>query len=522
MPSDAPDFSNLAETVSCRPSSEWWAVIAMAVFFTVIAGLALILPSNPPPLHPVLQAIFFGMVSVASLLAAAWLTWWTLNARILADTRGLRWRGLFGWKSARWEEVQDYYDRLPSQSHGQRHSRAIIKTSNGTISFSSQWTHVEPFREQVERRVTQARAQEWGVWGSRPCDPWPQVFDYGTWSNRWMAPILSVMLVAFLAYTLAKPVLRTVSQFGVPGWGVTLAMLGVFVVFILSKGALLLLIIGRYREAGHRRSERITVDTRGILFDDGARRVEAAWTEVTGYGIVSGPGALLSRNVVETRQGELDFLASIKQATLLQAIIQRYAVDAADKEWRLRVDPEALGGEAARWSGGRVGVGARVYHYQPRMYRALLWLPFGLCMALGFEAWTAWQGVLPGTQAVGLGGAAAACGLIFLGGWYAYRVCRVETDEGGLTWITPLARRRLVWGQVEDYWLTGEHNSGVVQGRSERLRFSRGIVGYEELKEEIARRAVACGSKAWERRATTPGPDGRRRGRRGPGSSARG
>jgi len=285
---------------------------------------------------------------------------------------------------------------------------------------------------------------------------------------------------------------------------------------------LLLLIIGRYREAGHRRSEQITVDTNGIVFEDGARRVGAAWAEVTGYGAVPGPGALTIRYVVETRQGDFDFLPVLSGATLLMAIIRRYAQEAADKEWRPRVSLEALGGEAARWSGGRVGIGARVYHYRTRANRAVLGLPFGLCPALGFEAWAAWQGVLPGMPAAGPLCAAAAFGLASLGGWSAYRVCRVETDEDGLTQVTPWGRRRLAWGQVEDYHLTGEHNSGVVQGRGERFRFSQGIVGYEELKGEIARRAVACGGKAWERQTTTPSPDGRRRGRRGPESSARG
>lgn len=362
-----------------------------------------------------------------------------------ADADGLRWRRFGGWKSAHWEEVQDFYDRLPSQSQGRRSSlRAIIKTSSGTISFSSEWANADALREQVERRATNAAVQQWGLLGSRRCDPWPQVFDYGAWSNRWMALTLSVMLVAFLACTLARPVLPAVSQFGAPGWGVTLAMLGVFVVFILSKGALLLLIIGRYREAGHRRSERITVDTRGILFDDGARRMEAAWEEVIGYGVTSGRNALMFRYAVETQQGKFDFLAEINQALLLMAIIQRYAKNSVDREWHLRDEIRTLGGEAARWSGGRVGVGARVYHYRTRANRALLWFPLALCLTCGFLAWAAWQGLTPGTTpAVGTLCIAAVFGLILFGGWRAYRVCRVETDEDGLTQVTPWGRRRL-------------------------------------------------------------------------------
>jgi len=156
------------------------------------------------------------------------------------------------------------------------------------------------------------------------------------------------------------------------------------------------------------------------------------------------------------------------------------------------------------------------------MNRALLWAPLVFGLTCGFLSWVAKQGLLPGSLAAGMMCLAAALGLVSSGGWCAYRVCRIETDEDGLTRVSLFARRRLAWGQVEDCYLTGEYNSGVVQGRGELLRFSRGIVGYEELKEEIVRRAVACGGKAWERQTTTPSPDGRRRGRRGPESSARG
>ena len=58
--------------------------------------------------------------------------------------------------------------------------------------------------------------------------------------------------------------------------------------------------------------------------------------------------------------------------------------------------------------------------------------------------------VLPTTQPAGTFGAAVVCGLGFLGGWYAYHVCRVETDEDGLTQVTPWERRRLTWAQVEE------------------------------------------------------------------------
>jgi hypothetical protein len=186
MPTDAPNLSHPTETVSCRPSSEWWAVIAMAGIFALMCGLGIILPSNPPPPNPaaqIAQTAFFGGVAVACLLGAALAAWWMFQARMEAGADGLRWRGLFGWKSAYWAEVQDYYDRLPSQSQGQRHSRAVIKTARGSLSFGSQWTNVGAFRERVAQQATNAAVGQWGLLGSRPCDPWPRVFRYDTWQN---------------------------------------------------------------------------------------------------------------------------------------------------------------------------------------------------------------------------------------------------------------------------------------------------------------------------------------------------
>lgn len=386
---------------------------------------------------------------------------------------------------------------------------AVIKTLAGDVRFSNEWTRAGALRAQVERRATNAAVRQWSLLGSRPCDPWPRLFRYDTWQNIWTPRVLLKLALTALGYLLTPPLQQAMSQAGQVGWGVTLAGLGVYVLLIASMGAFFLMPLAQYRAAGRRKAERITADLNRITFEDGARRVEAAWEDVTGYSIAHATGILSVRYVVETRRGDFDFLAVLSSASLLMAIIRRYAEASADKDWQPRVNREALGGEAARWSGGRVGVGARVYHYRTRMNRALLWAPLVFALTCGFLSWAAWQGVLPGTQAVGMVCAAAAFGLVFLGGWYAYRTCRIETDEDGLTQVTSWGRRRLAWGQVEDYWLTGEYNSGVVRGRGERLRFGRGIVGYEELQAEIARRAVACGGKGWEREGSpcsTPAP----------------
>ncbi len=498
MPSDALDSPNPAATVSCRPPALNWVFVALCAPTGVMMWFGAHNPTKAGP-PSASEAAFVQTCAVALLVTAAALAVWQMRARIVADADGLRWRHFGGWKSARWEEVRDFYDRLPSQAPGQRSLFwAVIKTAAGSVRFSNDWTDAGALQEQVERRAVNAAVRQWDLLGSRPCDSWPRVFRYDTWQNIWTPRVLLKLALTALGYLLTPPLQQAMSQAGQVGWGVTLAGLGVYVLLIASLGAFFLMPLAQYRAAARRKAERIMVDTNGIVFEDGAQRVAAAWADVTGYGIAPGSGILAVRYVVETRQGDFDFLAVLSGATLLQAIIRRYAEEAADKEWRPRVNPEALGGEASRWSGGQVGVGARVYHYRTRTYRALLWLPLGLCLTFGFLSWATGQGLAAGTQTTGLVCGAVGCGLWFLGGWYAYRICRVETDEDGLTQITPLVRRRIAWGQVEDYRLTGEYNRGVVEGRGERLHFSRGIIGYEELKDEIARRATECGGKAWE------------------------
>jgi len=496
MPPDTPD-PNPAATVSCRPPALNWVFVVLCAPTGVMMWFGAHSPNKAGP-PSAADVAFMQTFAAALLLMAAVLAAWQTRARIVADADGLRWRHFGGWKSARWEEVWDFYDRISSQTQGQRSLFwGVIKTAAGSVRFNSDWTGAGALREQVARLATNAAVQQWDLLGSRPCDTWPRVFRYDTWQNIWTPRVLLKLALTALGYLLTPPLQQAMSQAGQVGWGVTLAGLGVYVLLIASMGAFFLMPLAQYRAAGRRKAERIMADTNGITFEDGARRVEAAWPDVTGYGIVPGPGAFAVRYVVETRQGDFDFLAVLSGATLLQAIIRCYAEDAADKDWRPRVNREALGGEAARWSGGRIGVGARVYHYRTRMYRALLWAPLVFGLTCGFLAWVAGQGLMPGTQITGPVFGASAFGLVFLGGWYAYRVCRVETDEDGLTQVTPWGRQRMAWGQVEDYWLTGEYNSGIVRGRGARHRFSRGIVGYEELKEDIARRATEPGGKTW-------------------------
>ena len=430
----------------------------------LMAGALAILPTIAARPNLAFQLVVFGTLGCPGFAGGGLTAWWMRHARLIADANGLRWRGLFGWKSARWADVQDYYDRIPASSQQRVPMSAIIKTSAGTLSFNRQWTNFDGFREQVTRLSTQSAARQWDILGSRPCDVWPRVFRYDTWQNIWTPRILLKLLLTAVAYLIAQPMMQMASLAGQIGWNMTLAMAGICVLLTVPMGWLLLLLFFSYQAAGRRKKERITADTQGIVFEDGAWRMEAAWADVTGYSIVQESSPWSGKYVVETRQGKFDFLGNIGSVILLLAIIQRYATEAADREWKNRVNPEALGGEAARWSGGQSGIGARVYHYKTRFYRASLWVPVSMSLTLGFFAWVTTQGVAIGGSAAGWLTGSGAFGILWLMGWYAYHTYRIETDEASLTRFTPISKQQLLWTQIEDYWLTDEYNNGVVQG----------------------------------------------------------
>ena len=153
--------------------------------------------------------------------------------------------------------------------------------------------------------------------------------------------------------------------------------------------------------------------------------------------------------MIETRQGEFDFLSSLGNAALLQAIIPRFATGAAGSEWRSRVSDEALGGEAARWTGGKSGVGSRFYHYRTRSRRAALFGGAVLCGALVLIVVCILLGWLPATTPAGAALAGVVWTAILLIGLRAYLGNGIAADEKGLTQRTVFGSRFLAWEQVQ-------------------------------------------------------------------------
>ncbi len=429
-------------------------------------------------------------VIVAILLAV-----WVGRTRIIADGAGLRWRRFGGWKCVGWGEVQDYYDRLSGQGQAQRAETRVIRTTAGEMRFGCYWVGAQALRQAAEQRAI-AAAQEWGLIGTRSCDPWPRRFSYDTFSNRWSPRLLLKLLLMFVVYGLVQPALSLTGWAALLGWRMTLTTAALYLLLILPLVAMLVKSLLDYRAVQKRMGERVTLNPDGLVFEDGTRRVDARWEEITGYGIVAG------KYMVETGGGAFDFLGSIKKARLLRENIKLYAAQSADTQWKVLADAEALGGEVARWSGGQVGVGARMFHYRTRSVRAWLWygvlLIVILCGTVAVTFFGSIYGSLLGLLPFALLPLMLAAAL--LKGWQTYRWGGIYLDDDGLTQRRPLRQTRLMWAQVRDFYLA-DSNVGIVEGRDgRRVRFSSAIVGREELMAEIARRAADCGRTVWEKR----------------------
>lgn len=496
-PKTAAPPADTAATIICRPgkAAAGWVTVAGMLSFYCGAAVAALLGAGPG------NQIGMAFSAVCFALCVTWLTLaivWARRGAITADEAGLRWRELGAWKCVGWGEVSDYYVRRSGQNANETVIAAVIETAAGRINFGSPWTGSKPLQEAVERQATAAAAREWGLLGTRPCDPWPRRFGYDTFSNRWSPRLLVKLSLMFVVYVLVKPALSLTGLAALVGWRMTLTTAALYLLLTMPLAVLLLVRpLLDYRAVQKRMGERITLTPEGLVFEDGTRRVDARWEEVTGYGIANG------KYTVETGGGAFDFLGSIGNGLLLRENIRLSAAKVADTEWKARVDPEALGGEAARWSGGQVGVGARVFHYRIRSYRMMLM--GALCVYLlgcGIGIATN-QGWLPGGNPPPMGVAVGGTLLIAILwgiGWRIYQHCGVHLDDDGLTQLTPLGQTRLMWTQVNNFYL-GSDGVSIVEGQDgRRIRFSSMIVGREELKAEIGRRGAHCGRTEWQKR----------------------
>jgi hypothetical protein len=86
-------------------------------------------------------------------------------------------------------------------------------------------------------------------------------------------------------------------------------------------------------------------------------------------------------------------------------------------------------------------------------------------------------------------------------GW-RYRAAAIRTDSMGITQYSLFGKRFIAWGDIQDYYLSGEDTFtfGNLIGSQSRIRFWIQVAGRDKLLLEIIRRATHSRSSEWKKR----------------------
>jgi hypothetical protein len=238
---------------------------------------------------------------------------------VVADEQGLRWRSGRSEQQVRWDEVTDYYEQRD------RFRWIVIETTKGKLRLHEDtWTNLPALRQLVQAKATNAKATDWGVYGSRPCDL-PHEFRYDK------AKALDGFLVSAIVFVLCAFLVAVVvgKLHSPPMFALTAVAVALATAIVLPFG--LFSALDTYRRLSHL----ILVRPDGITFTDGQRMLEARWEEVTDYYLVRWLG-ILHRCVVVTKQGSFDFTPTVRDYWALRHAIERFATQAAAKGWQRR------------------------------------------------------------------------------------------------------------------------------------------------------------------------------------------
>ena len=167
-----------SERVRCRLNPVGWV---LTLFFGGCGvGIIWLYHVSPPTGSDTIWAV--AGVLAFCFVPAVMFAGWQLLGETVADESGIRWRHLFGWRSARWDEVKDYYDKPFPTKNAKQNTTMVIETPYGCPRLSgSGWTNTPALRALVAEKATQARAREWGMWGTRP-------EEFGRWFSIMTRP----------------------------------------------------------------------------------------------------------------------------------------------------------------------------------------------------------------------------------------------------------------------------------------------------------------------------------------------
>lgn len=334
---------------------------------------------------PGLLATIFGVLG--GLLAANGL--WPY-ARI--DAQGITWRNWRGTYRARWDEITDFYEVLPKASAGRNPlltGSAVVTQSGDTLHIPLDWVHRDVLRKRIVDQAINASvphtSDEAGIWlpqGARLAD-FPVTFGYDKTllrkeresAVRW---ILAGVLPCLIPCALAVAVLFDLNIASSP-----IGLLIVLGILLLPVVGILIYLGLKFRRsqqarrdalARAERDERFVANAQGLTFFMEGEGRTLPWDSIVGYDFALPtptaptlePAPLCRIRSADGR--EFQFTNRISQFPLLQYLLRNLAPEAVEAR-KDNEQKEALGGIAARWTGGEEGKGDRVYHCRTRTLR---------------------------------------------------------------------------------------------------------------------------------------------------------
>jgi len=489
-----------------------WLYLIFVVEFALLAFL----PDRQG--HPTLWTLVPSGVLAIPVLYAVLFKW---RARIIADRKGIRWRGaLHGWRFLRWEEIVDYRtaQTIFLQQTRSNFLRPLISeheivAPHQIVRFSSNWSEADALREAIRRGSLGAKVSDWEQLGTRRVDTWPRVFTY--WSplrNRnYLLVILGGLLLVALVTLMCAHFLKYVQPYLdlQQMWTVTGAVCLVIGSFLLVPAMPLLSLLSDWR----RRHESITATLETLQYTNVATGEELTvlWSGVSDYFFSFHRGRAIYTLILSgSEEKQITWSRTLRDSEQLLAIVQRYAprpanvIEGADT-WRRWSTAEKMGGsDPATWQSGAVGVGGRVFTHRSLTNKIILaflvslvvWLGIGSVVALREGHPAGWLGMI----------LTLLCFVPVLQEVLSVLFTRVETDEMGITYYSFLRKKHLYWYMIEDYRAKGKWvRSLEVSGREgTRLNIYSSIIGYNELKQEIERYAPSP-KTGWEQTKETTG-----------------
>ncbi len=515
-PEDLAEDEAEPERIICRPQRSNWGV---AVFFFLLGlsfyALLLVVPPRhePVPRRSLAEDIaIMSIIAVPMMLAAAWLALWIQRAAIVADGEKIMWRGLGRARGARWEDVTDFYFVRVKSS-----TKYSVQTPEGHLFFDGSWTNTAELADFIPCHALSARSREWEPREARSDVPWPRVFDYASFENRWVLPLMPLLgLVYPFVMLMGKGakgpgVVQSVGEIrALYGWPMAALLVLTSTLMLAAMPTLIFTLSFRTaRDARARRGERIEATPEGITWTDGSRSLASTWDEVQVLRVQRLPG--LARHPifhVETTHGNFSFSGHISRSALLKSTVQSHAINAEPATWDLKIrEADERPVEHVSEHGA-----VKVFHYRNSLNRALLWFValFPALPILGtlvsnwsrsFEEGFTPQ-PLPWLPTL-LGSA------LFAWLWWRMRHAAILLSDEGIAQATWRGVRFVPWSSIhkyfhtpETYWLSVLGTDA--QGQAQTLRFWISIGSLEELRDEIQRRALNSSNRTWLDRAPQP------------------